>query len=272
MSDYNNQEPPELIIPPFQPTDSPTDNQSQQEQVDYADYSDFTRGVLSAIPETDRPIVAKYVKDWDGNVTRKFQEIHSQYRPYLELGDIEDIQYAQYYTSMMQNDPVKFIQELTTAMREAGMDTDNLFDQQEPQEPYVPGQPPQDDRMARELQSRLDQYESMLGTVYQQQQSFQQQQVEAQQMQQLDRLMHDMHTRHGDFDDDWFLLQLEKGATPDQAINAYKERFGSPERKPAPRILSGNGAVRQDQVDPSRLSDADRKAYALAILQANTQS
>jgi hypothetical protein len=155
-------------------------------------------------------------------------------------------------------------------MREAGMSTDNLFDQPEPD--YNEQPVPQDDRMARELQSRLDSYEQMLGTVYQQQQSFQQQQVEAQQMQQLDRLMHDMHTRHGDFDDDWFLLQLEKGATPDQAINAYKERFGSPSRAPAPRILTGNGAVRQDQVNPSKLSDSDRKAYALAILQANQQT
>jgi hypothetical protein len=262
---------PDLIIPPFQPTDSPSP--SQHEPVDYADYSDFTRGVLSSIPEDDRPVVAKYIKDWDGNVTRKFQEIHSQYRPYLELGDIEDIQYAKYYTSMMQNDPAKFIRELTTAMRDAGMSTDDLFVNDEQYENYQPGQePPQNDPMVRELLARQEQYEQMLGNVYQQQQQFQQSQVEQQQIAQLDRLMHDMHTQHGDFDDDWFLLQLEKGATPNQAINAYKERFGSPERKPAPRLLNGNGAVRQDQVDPSRLSDSDRKAYALAILQANTQS
>jgi hypothetical protein len=262
---------PDLIIPPFQPTDSPSP--SQHEPVDYADYSDFTRGVLSSIPEDDRPVVAKYIKDWDGNVTRKFQEIHSHYRPYLELGDIEDIQYAKYYTSMMQNDPAKFIRELTTAMRDAGMSTDDLFVNDEQYENYQPGQePPQNDPMVRELLARQEQYEQMLGNVYQQQQQFQQSQVEQQQIAQLDRLMHDMHTQHGDFDDDWFLLQLEKGATPNQAINAYKERFGSPERKPAPRLLNGNGAVRQDQVDPSRLSDSDRKAYALAILQANTQS
>lgn len=267
MSDFNNPEMPDLIIPPFQPTDSP--NQSQPDPVDYADYSDFTRGVLSSIPEDDRPIVAKYVKDWDGNVTRKFQEIHSQYRPYLELGDIDDLRYSQYYTSMMQSDPAQFIRELTTAMREAGMSTDDLFVNDGE---YEPQQESQQDQLVRELLAKQEQYESMLGTVYQQQQAFQQSQMEAQQMQQLDRLMHDMHTRHGDFDDDWFLLQLEKGATPDQAINAYKERFGSPERKPAPRLLNGNGAVRQDQVDPSRLSDSDRKAYALAILQANQQS
>jgi hypothetical protein len=262
---------PDLIIPPFQPTDSPSPkNTQEQEQVDYSDYSEFTRGVLSSIPETDRPVVAKYIKDWDGNVTRKFQEIHQTYRPYLELGDIEDIQYAKYYTSMMQNDPAQFIRELTAAMKEAGMSTDDLFVNDEQYEGHVPQQQPE--VIPREVQSRLDHYEQLLGNVYQQQQSFQQQQIEAQQMAQLDRLMDDMHRVHGDFDDDWFLLQLEKGATPDQAINAYKDRFGSPERKPAPRLLSGNGAVRQDQVDPSKLSDTDRKAYALAILQANQQT
>lgn len=270
MSEYN-QEMPDLIIPPFQPTDSPHSNTQEQEQPDYADYSEFTRGVLSSIPETDRPVVAKYIKDWDGNVTRKFQEIHQTYRPYLEMGDIEDIQYAKYYTSMMQNDPVQFIKELTAAMREAGMSTDDLFQNDEQYEGHVP-QPNQEHQIPKEWQNRMEQYEQMLGSVYQQQQSFQQQQMESRQMQQLDRLMDDMHKMHGDFDDDWFLLQLEKGATPDQAINAYKDRFGSPERKPAPRILNGNGAVRQDQVDPSRLSDTDRKAYALAILQANQQT
>jgi hypothetical protein len=50
----------------------------------------------------------------------------------------------------------------------------------------------------------------------------------------------------------------------------YQDRFGSlSQRAPAPGILSGNGAVRQDQVDPSKLSDRDRKAYALSILEAN---
>jgi hypothetical protein len=157
-------------------------------------------------------------------------------------------------------------------MREAGMPTDGLFEPVEEEQDYeYEQQPQQQPAIPRELQQRIDQLENALGTVYQQTQSYQQQQYESQQMAQLDRLMEDMHSRHGDFDDDWFLLQLEKGRSPEQAINAYKERFGSPERKPAPRILTGNGAVRQDQVDPSKLSDADRKAYALAILQANQQ-
>jgi hypothetical protein len=239
----------------------------ETEPPDSSDFSEFARGILSGIPDEDRPVVAKYIKEWDGNVTRKFQEIHQQYQPYMELGDIEDIQYARYYASMMQNDPAELIRTLTNAMKEAGMPVDNLFEPPQEQEPEQQGYqiPPQ-------YLSKVDQLEKALGTVYSQQQTFQQQQIEAQQMAQLDKLMSDMHSQHGDFDDDWFLLQLEKGKTPDQAINAYKERFGSPERKPAPRILTGNGAVRQDQVDPSKLSDKDRKAYALAILQANSQT
>ena len=183
------------------------------------------------------------------------------------MGDIEDIQYARYYASMMQNDPAQLIRELTSAMREAGMPVDNLFDA-EPD----PNDGQQLGVLDPKVQARIDGLEKALGNVYSQQQSFQQRQEEERQLAQLDRLMEDMHSQHGDFDDDWFLLQLEKGKSPEEAINAYKDRFGSPERKPAPRILSGNGAVRQDQVDPSKLSDKDRKAYALAILQANAQT
>jgi hypothetical protein len=195
------------------------------------------------------------------------QGVHQKYKPYMDLGDIEDIQYARYYASMMQNDPAQLVRELTSAMKEAGMPVDGLFDP--PGDEYDDPDPTVQPQLPREYLEKMNYLENALGTVYQQQQSFQQQQMENAQLAQLDNLMQTMHSRHGDFDDDWFLLQLEKGATPDQAINAYKERFGSPDRKPAPRILTGNGAVRQDQVDPSKLSDKDRKAYALQILNAN---
>lgn len=262
---------PDLIIPPFQPEDNPPPQDN--EEVNTENFSDFARGILGGIPEADRPVVAKYVKEWDGNVTREFQKIHQKYQPYVEMGDIEDIQYARYYASMMQNDPAQLVRELTTAMREAGMSTDDLFGPpDEGDEGFDPGDGTQPNVIPRALQNRIDQLEQALGNVHQSQQTFQQQQFEQQQLAQLDNLMRAMHSQHGDFDDDWFLLQLEKGKTPDQAIGAYKERFGSPERKPAPRILTGNGAVRQDQVDPSKLSDKDRKAYALSILQANQQT
>lgn len=187
-----------------------------------------------------------------------------QYEPYKQLGDIEDIQYARYYASMMQNDPAQLIRELATAMKEAGMSTDNLLTPEEDD-----GDQSTVGEIPKQYLQKVDGLEKMLSNVYEQQQQFQQSQLEQQQMAQLDKLMSDMHSQHGDFDDDWFLLQLEKGKTPDQAIEAYKERFGSPARKPPPQILSGNGAVRQDQVDPSKLSEKDRKAYALQILQAN---
>jgi len=254
---------PDLIIPPFQPTDSPSTQETEPQELEL---NEFAQGILNQIPVEDRPVVQKYIKDWDKGVTQHLQKVHEKYQPYVELGDIEDIQYARYYASMMQNDPAQLIRELTSAMREAGMPVDSIFEPEEEQEESVQYEIP------KQYLSKMDQLEKALGTVYSQQQQFQQSQIEAQQMAQLDKLMQDMHSQHGEFDDDWFLLQLEKGRTPDQAINAYKERFGSPERKPAPRILTGNGAVRQDQVDPSKLSDSDRKAYALAILQANSQT
>lgn len=226
--------------------------------------NEFAQGILNQIPVEDRPIVQKYIRDWDKGVTQHLQKVAEQYEPYKELGDIEDIQYARYYASMMQNDPAQLIRELTAAMKEAGMSTDNLLTQEENDDDQnSQGEVP------KQYLQKVGELEKMLGTVYEQQQQFQQSQLEQQQLAQLDKLMSDMHSQHGDFDDDWFLLQLEKGKSPDQAIEAYKERFGSPTRKPPPAILSGNGAVRQDQVDPSKLSEKDRKAYALQILQAN---
>src|SRR5687768_1195528 len=41
---------------------------------------------LNKIPEQDRNIVAKYVKDWDAQVTRKFQDYSSKLKPWEQLG------------------------------------------------------------------------------------------------------------------------------------------------------------------------------------------
>src|SRR5215831_7559944 len=49
---------------------------------------------LARVPEADREVVGRYVKDWDAGVTRRFQDIHARYQPYDQLGQYSDL--AQY--------------------------------------------------------------------------------------------------------------------------------------------------------------------------------
>lgn len=169
---------------------------------------------------------------------------------------------------MLQNDPQQFIRTVSEAMREAGMSTDDLFPEEPEEEPGNFGGIP------REYTQRMDNMEKMMGNFFNQFQGYTQQQSEAQQMQELDKLMADMHTKHGEFDDDWVLLQIEKGLDPEKAVEAWNknivQKFGSP-RKAAANLLPSNGAIRQDQVDPSKLDPKQRKDYALQILKANLE-
>ena len=254
----------QVVIPEFQPVQ--TDNQPTESQQELEpEYSDFAKGILSGIPETDRATVGKYIKDWDGNVTKKFQEIHQQYEPYKQLGDIEDVQTAMYYRSMMQNDPVEFVKQVTDAMREAGMSLDDLnFNGEEEAEPEAPvGSVP------KEYVQRMDRLETMLGTMFEKFDGYTSSQESERQIQMLDNKLSQMHSAHGDFDDEWVLLQIEKGKDPDEAVDMYIKKFGSPSRKPAPTLLSANGAVRQDQVVPSKLTPEQRRQYAAQIMAAN---
>lgn len=124
----------------------------------------------------------------------------------------------------------------------------------------------------KEFSQRIDTMEKMLGTMYDQFTNFTSSQSEAQQIKQFDEMLSNMHSKHGEFDDDWVSLQIEKGMEPEDAVKAFQknivEKYGSP-RKPAPNLLSANGAVKQDQVVPSNLSPEDRKKWALQALLAN---
>ena len=171
---------------------------------------------------------------------------------------------------MIQNDPASVVMAITEALKEQGMSLDDLLGGEQEQEQQTPVGLPQD---VLDKLSRVDQMETMLSNMYEQFTSSQQNQNEERLIQQVDNLIADMHSTHGEFNDEFVLLQLEKGLEPEQAIQAWQkeiEKYGSPQRRPAPTLLSSNGAVKQqDQVDVSKLSAGDRKAYVASIMAAN---
>jgi len=227
-------------------------------------------GFLRDIPEQDRNIVQKYIKDWDGNVTRKFQSIHEQYQPYKELGNYEELQQAMALNQYLQNNPVDFynhLQETLEEMREQGL----LVTDYEEEPEFIP----QTRSVAEEEPDRLSAVEQQM----QQFKEWQEQQAyaaeEAEQMQELDNLMDQMHTVHGDFDDDWVLLQLSRGATPEQAIEGWnsllQSKVSSFQRKPIPNVMGGNGAISGSQADFGKMSRDERIAFVTQSIQAANQ-
>ncbi len=67
---------------------------------------------LQNVAEEDRDVVGKYVKPWDANVTRRFQEVHNQYKPYKDLGEIEQLKQDVEIANFIRNNPDQMYQML----------------------------------------------------------------------------------------------------------------------------------------------------------------
>lgn len=229
--------------------------------------SEFARGVLEQIPEEDRNVVSKYMKDWDGNVTKKFQEIHNGYKEYKDLGDLNDVREALNYIQLLNTDPVAFVKNVQEAMKEAGI----MYEPNDPLEGEL-SELPEYQGLPKKFLDEYNQIKEELNGLKENFGGLTQAQQEKEEQAALDNLLTALHNEHGQFDNDWVLLQIARGAEPDEAVASFQEFIGqyssSPARKPAPKLFQGAGNVPNNQVDITKMSREERKAFAIAQLQA----
>ena len=79
-------------------------------EVEVPDTGEIYHGFLNNIPEQDRAIVGRYARDWDGAVTKQFQKIHEQYKPYKELGELEELRMAREFVNRFETMPLEVYQ------------------------------------------------------------------------------------------------------------------------------------------------------------------
>lgn len=234
----------------------------------------LSNGFLQGVDESDRAIVEKYIKDWDGQVTKRFQAIHQQYEPYKNIGlDAETLRNAAWLYEQMDNDPVGMYRQMHRALKELDMweDPDGTDDGP------VGGRQeslPEYEGVPKEFLSEFQQQRAELAELREFTQGFVGHQQEAQEMQMLDGVLQQMHNVAGDFDEEWVLTRLARGVSPQEALNEYS-RFvdgiaNSRQRKPAPNVFGGSGGVPAGQVDASKMSTPkDRRAFIAAALEAS---
>lgn len=203
----------------------------------------LANGFLNNVDPADRPVVERYIKDWDSGVTRRFQAIHDQYKPYKDLGYEPDaIRQAISVVQALNNDPVQFYTWLKDSLGESVPDFQPP--NQPNQEPEIPdwadGLPPQFVQMFQAQQQMIEQMSQGFS-------GFMEQQQQTAQDAELDNLLSSLQQKHGDFDEDFVIAKMLKGMTPDDAVNAYKQLAGGgsqqPNRQPAPKVLGGYGSV-----------------------------
>jgi hypothetical protein len=211
----------------------------------------FSSPFLANIPDTDRPIVEKYIKDWDGQVTKKFQSIHDEYKPWKELGvDPDSVKQLVSFVEWIESEPEEVIKFITESYLDMDPSGNNQPVGTTPPDLEFGDLDPKVAEYIKGLQGELGEVKSFINETKSQQE-------ERQQIELLDNTLKEMHTKHGEFDDDYILAQLANGHSPDKAIEKYNEliqKVSSPARKPPPPVLTG-GSVPSGQVDLASLKN-----------------
>lgn len=218
-----------------------------------------------------KSVAEQVFKEWDGNTTKRFQELHSESQqkygwadPLMENYDPEDIQAAVQIAEQLQADPQGFAQRLIEAVGgEQG-----LGDPGETDEGFDPDDDPYGERF-----SQLEQAVSSLTEMLQGKVSTDAQKEEDAE---LDRTLKELAEEHGEFDEDWVLAKaLKNGGDLEAAVKEYAEfEQGILKRgnRPAPRPLGAGGGLPSSDIDPTKLNDKEAKDLVKRILEdANSQ-
>lgn len=248
--------------------------QQEQGQGDASLSNDF----LKNVPEADRAVVGRYIKDWDSGVSKRFQDIHDQYKPYKDLGDVEQLKAAMEVYELLDNNPEVIYETLKQHFAETtGGFPQNGQPQQTPSPTPAPLNP--------QLQQALDPFLAPLVSQLQEQRGIMekmaqvvlqgnQREQEAMEDRALDQYLAELEQRHGKFDQRAILLGLYEGKDGDQAVKEWKDSLAQyapqPSQAQVPPPLMG-GSVPDTMVDVGSMSDKDVKQLTANVFAALTE-
>lgn len=233
---------------------------------------------LEDLPETLRPLVEPKFKEWDANVTKKIQSLHSEYEPYKPFVEGYEPDYLQNGVQLLEAleaDPKAFLQALAEAydVNVSGIGSEQgTADQQKVEE--------EDDSDNVYLDPRVTQHEELLELMAQQLLAERQEKEQAAQDQQLEQTMAELKEKHGEFDEGYVLTLIANGVNPDAAVqqfNTLVQSFATKMNAPAsnaPVVLgsTGGNGVPSNAVDPSTLSDKDTQKLVVELLAKANQN
>lgn len=219
-----------------------------------------------------RSVAEQVFKEWDGNTTKRFQELHSTNQqkygwadPLLENYEPDDIQAAIKIAEQLQADPQGFAQRLQAAVGGGDQGLDDLEDygdeDGENDDPY---------------DQRFSQLENALATLTEQLLGQQRTAAQKAEDEELERTLTELKDQHGEFDEDWVLAKaLKNGGDLNAAVQEYaqfEEQVRTKALRPAPRPLGAGGGLPSSDIDPTKLSDREAKDLVRKILdEANSQ-
>ncbi len=264
-SDQSVQEPTETVEPQTTQTESPGNP------------------FLNEISPEHRAIVAPYLQKWDSQATKKFQEYSGKLKPWEELGSIEDVKKAKLFVDNFRRDPnavfrlmfqnlqqqypENFEEKLMEILQIEAEEEMNEYEGQEQQQPGYQEPPDPSEVFQQNVMQELQE-------LRQWREEQEAARTSQEQEKQLDTFLQTMHTKFGEFDDDWVLLRLGEHGDPNRAIqewNKFLEKVsgnGNPSRQPPKTISSGGqgGGVPNQQINTAELRGEARRKAVMAML------
>jgi hypothetical protein len=250
------------------------ENNASQPSVEAPEVNAPWAEYLEGIPTSLHGVVGDAFKKFDGQVTQRFQDLHSQYDPYkpiIEAYEPEPIQQAIALVQALENDPKAFYEGLQRAYNFGGPNGEqgaaNPVAQSQAPAPNAEGEIEYD--LSDPLQARLAQQEQLMRAladkIIGEDEAKAQAQAEAEQTRILDETMASLKGKYGEFDETYVYGLIGAGFDPEQAVQQFKttvEGWAAKVNAPAqnaPRVMGASGGLPSNRVDPATLGSRDTK-------------
>ncbi len=212
--------------------------------------------LLGEVPEEYHQALTTHLQSWDKGVNEKFSKIHEDYKPYKELGDPQQLQFAMNIMNQLENDPLEIYRPLHNYLTEQGVL--ETFQGQEDDE---------DEDDSAPWMGDVNELKSGFSTIAQAWLADQEAKEEALQDALLEEELTGLRSTYGDFDEEFVLAKAYTGGMElEDAVKAWQakenEILTRRNRPQAPRVLGSAGAFPgQAQIDVSKLTERGRRDY-----------
>lgn len=253
---------------------SGTDESVSQQQ----DSDDLYSQYLEKFPTSLHPIARDVFKEWDGNVTKRIQSVHSEYEPYkpfVEAYEPDAIQQAIQIAEAMERDPQAFYEAMGNAYGLTPAQAMQMVDEAQQQEPV---ELDYDDPAALKLQ----QHEELLRTMAEAMLQERQERADAIAYQESEHeynvTMQRLTETYGDFDQSYVNTLLAQGVDPDAAVQHWQstvEYYAQQRLAPniqAPVVMGAGGGTPSIQRDVENISSQDTRKLVEQILRSANES
>ena len=224
---------------------------------------------LSAVPEQFHPHLTEHFQKWDQSAQQRVEQANQSvaqfepFKPFIENGiSPEDLEQGLQLMYQINQDPKAVYEALGQAYNLTPAQVEAVIEGEGEE-----GQNPQAfDPRYDQLQEGLD---LVANTLLQQEQA----KISAQADAELDTELKGLREKFGDFDEHYVLSLVANGATMEQAAQKYQtltQNILQQNPRPfAPNVMGNSGGgtgLPSQAIDPTKLSDQDRRALVAQML------